>query len=251
MILDDIVNKKKETLKYYKFPQSNEFPKIESFYNALSKRGLSIIGEIKKASPLKGLIKADFNPTEIAKQYNKSVDAVSVLTEENFFLGSAYYLKQVHNTISLPIIRKDFIIDKRQILEARIIGASAILLIVSILTQNELKQFLNYSKELGLDALVEAHSEEEIKRALDTEAKIIGVNNRDLKTFKVDLNTTIKLRKFVPNDKIFVSESGINTEEDIKFLKQTKIDAILVGESFMKADNINEKAIRFKKTYDI
>lgn len=250
MILDDIVAKKKETLKEYKFPQQNEFPKIENFYNSLAKQGLSIIGEIKKASPSKGIIKANFNPTEIAKQYELSVDAISVLTEEKFFLGKAEYLEQVHNEVKLPIIRKDFIIDKRQILEARIIGASAILLIVSILNKAELKQFLNYAKELELDCLVETHNKEELHTALEAGAEIIGVNNRDLKTFKVDLNTTIKLRDFVPEDKIFVAESGINTIEDIKFLKQTKLDAILVGESFMRTDNINEKAKEFKKQFE-
>lgn len=250
MILDDIVAKKKETLKEYKFPQQNKFPKIESFYNSLAKQGLSIIGEIKKASPSKGIIKADFKPTEIAKQYELSVDAISVLTEEKFFLGKAKYLEQVHNEVKLPIIRKDFIIDKRQILEARIIGASAILLIVSILNKAELKQFLNYAKELELDCLVETHNKEEIHTALEAGAEIIGVNNRDLKTFKVDLNTTIKLRDFVPEDKIFVAESGINTIEDIKFLKRTKLDAILVGESFMRTDNINEKAKEFKKQFE-
>lgn len=248
MILDDIVNKKKERLKNYQFLETNNNSN-QSFYNALKKDGLSIIGEIKKASPSKGLIKPDFKPVELAKQYESCVDAISVLTEEDFFLGKAEYLMQVNSTAKLPILRKDFIIDERQIIESKNIGAAAILLIASILDKVQLKKFLSISNNLGLDTLVEVHNELELKTALDAGAKIIGINNRDLKTFNVDLNTTIRLAKLIPKDIVTVAESGINTIEDIKFIKQSNINAILVGESFMKTDDIKKKATEFKEIW--
>lgn len=251
MILDDIVAKKKQRLQTYNYISNTNTAYTASFYDSLKTEGLSIIGEIKKASPSKGLIKPNFSPVELAKQYEAScVDAISVLTEEDFFLGSPKYLIDVHKEVKLPLLRKDFIIDKNQIIESKNIGASAILLIVSILTKFELKEFLEISNELGLDALVETHNETEIETALEADSKIIGINNRDLKTFKVDLNNTLRLRQLIPNNIVVVAESGINTIEDIKFIKQSNIDAILVGESFMKSDNIKLKAQEFKKAYN-
>lgn len=252
MILDDIIAKKQkdlENIKQIEFLEENLSP-ITNFYQSLAKNKLSIIGEIKKASPSKGLIKSNFNPVEIAKQYKNSVDAISVLTEEHFFGGKNEYLTAVHEAVHLPILRKDFIIDSIQIKEARIIGASAILLITSILKPKQLKEYIELAKQLGLDSLIEIHNKEEIKIALDSGAKIIGINNRDLNTFNVDLNTTLRLREFISNDIIVVSESGINTVEDIKLIRQADINAILVGESFMRADNIQEKIMEFKKAYD-
>lgn len=251
MILDDIVAKKKQRLQTYNYISNTNKTYTASFYDSLKTEGLSIIGEIKKASPSKGLIKPNFNHVELAKQYEAScVDAISVLTEEDFFLGSPKYLIDVHKEVKLPLLRKDFIIDKNQIIESKNIGASAILLIVSILTKFKLKEFLEISNELGLDALVETHNEAEIETALEADSKIIGINNRDLKTFKVDLNNTLRLRQLIPNNIVVVAESGINTIEDIKFIKQSNIDAILVGESFMKSDNIKLKAEEFKKAYN-
>lgn len=251
MILDDIVIRKKQTLAESTFNLENKnFPKIESFYKALAKPGLSIIGEVKKASPSKGLIKPDFDAVAIAQEYENAVDAISVLTEEHYFLGSPKYLTQVHEVVKLPIIRKDFIIDERQIIEARQIGASAILLIVAILTQDKLVEFLQLAQSLGLDALVETHDEQEVERALLANSKIIGINNRDLRDFKVSLDTTTRLRKLIPKDIIVVSESGINTAEDINTLKEASVDAILVGESFMKCESISKKAKEFKSVYD-
>jgi indole-3-glycerol phosphate synthase len=251
MILDDIVIKKRQTLEQSTFDlTNNNYPKKESFYDALAKPGLSIIGEIKKASPSKGLIKPDFNPVEIAKEYGTCVDAISVLTEEHFFSGSPKYLTQVHETVNLPIIRKDFIVDERQIIEARQIGASAILLIVAILSQQELVRFLERATQLDLDVLVETHDEQEVKRALLAKARIIGINNRDLRDFKVSLETTVKLRKLIPEGILVVSESGIDTIEDIKIMKEASVHAILVGESFMRCESISKKAKEFRSVYD-
>lgn len=224
--------------------------KPKSFYNAMVREGLSIIGEVKKASPSKGLIKADFDPVSIAKEYEKAVDAVSVLTEEDHFLGHKDYLIQVRENIKLPILMKDFIIDQVQIYEAKVIGASCILLIVAILDNKTLKEFLKLSKMLGLDTLVEAHTEEEVVRAVDAGAEIIGINNRDLKDFSISLETTLKLRKYIPKEKLLISESGIHTGEDIKILKEANINGILVGESFMKSENIINKAQEFKRAYE-
>lgn len=220
-----------------------------SFYQALTREGLSIIGEVKKASPSKGLIKADFRPLEIAKEYEEAVEAISVLTEEQFFLGKDEYLKTISAEISLPTLCKDFIIDPIQIYNAKCLGASAILLIVAILTDGQLVEFQELAQGLGLDVLVEVHTQEEVKRALRGDAKIIGINNRDLKTFKTDIRTTLALRPLIPEGICVVSESGIDTVEDIIMLKEAHIDAILVGESFMRTDSIRAHAKEFKDAY--
>lgn len=257
MILDDIVAKKKITLENsdYKFDISRVYDSVKNnaipdFYNALAKDGLSIIGEVKKASPSRGVIKEDFNPVEIAKQYENAVDAISVLTEEHFFQGSPKYLENIHKEVSLPLLRKDFIISPFQIFEARELGASAVLLIAAVLNEKRvLKEFINITHGLNMNALVETHNEEEVKLALSAGARIVGINNRNLYDFSEDLNTTVKLSKLVPKDVLIVSESSIHTADDIKAIKDTGVSAILVGESFMRCDNIVEKAEVFKNAY--
>lgn len=258
MILDKILERKKETLKDLKknitstsLEDKVNLKKIPlSFYKAIAKPGLSIIGEVKKASPSKGIIKEDFSPLEIAKQYETCVDAISVLTEEDFFLGSSRYLKEIHEEINLPLLRKDFIIDPIQIYEARALGASAVLLIAAILDDKELKEFISLAHSLYMDVLVEVHNEIELERALKTNGAIIGINNRNLKDFSVDIDTTIKLRKQIPREKLIVSESGILTREDILKLKKADINGILVGESFMMSADINKKAEEFRNAYN-
>ncbi len=208
------------------------------FKNALSGNKIKIISEIKKASPSKGLICPDFDPIKIAKEYNEAkTDCISILTEPYFFLGNNAYIKDVKKVTDIPILRKDFIIDEKQIYESKIIGADCILLICAILDEKKLKEFLNLAHKLCLSALVEAHNEDEIKTALNCNAEIIGVNNRNLKTFEVDFNNTFKLRKLVPDDIIFVSESGIKTREDIIKLEENNVNAVLIGETFMKSKN--------------
>lgn len=253
--LSEIVNRKKERLRERMFDieQLKEavktVPNRPSFYEALKKDGLSIIGEIKKASPSKGLIKADFEPVSLAKEYAQCVDAISVLTEEHYFLGSDDYLEAVSKTVTLPTLCKDFIIDPVQIYRAKVLGASCILLIVNILTDEEIIDFLRLAKELALDALVETHTEEEVHRAVACGAKIIGINNRDLSTFVTSLDVTLQLEKFVPADCILVSESGILSPEDVVKLKGIRLDAILVGENFMRCESIVECANALKSAY--
>lgn len=243
-ILDKIVEKTK--LRVQKLDLSSlknaaeNLPECDPvFKNALIKNDdIKIIAEIKKASPSKGLICPEFYPVEIAKEYKiANVDCISILTEPYFFLGDNNYIKEVKKEVDIPILRKDFIIDEKQIYEAKIIGADCILLICAVLNENKLKRFLELADKLNLSALVEAHNEDEIKLALDSGAYIIGVNNRNLKTFEVDFNNTFKLRELVPDNIIFVSESGIKTREDIIKLKEHKVNAVLIGETFMKSEN--------------
>lgn len=205
-------------------------------------KALNIIAEVKKASPSKGLICKAFNYLEIAKAYEKGqAAAISVLTEPKYFQGDNRYLTEIKEHVCLPVLRKDFIIDPIQIYEAKAIGADAILLIVAALSSNELKTYLNLANELKLDALVETHNEKEVEIALEAGAEIIGVNNRNLQTFEVSLETSERLRRLIPKDKVFVAESGIHTEEDIKRLKRLEVDAVLIGESVVKAAHPIEK----------
>lgn len=253
MILDEIVEKKKLQLEQEMKELSIEgwksklkrpgLHKPVDFYSCLkNNKELSIIAEVKKASPSKGIIKEDFNPLEIAKEYAKSgVQAISVLTEQHFFQGSDEYLMRIRQALPIPILRKDFIIDVWQIYQARYIGADAILLIAGILDDEQLKKFQLVAGILNLQCLVEVHDKEELDRVLATGAKIIGINNRDLKTFKVDLTTTERLMKYIPNDRVVVSESGIETKEHFKYLKDLGVDAVLIGETFMRADSIGDK----------
>jgi indole-3-glycerol phosphate synthase len=253
--LEDIVAKKKQRIdeKNYSIEvlkkQISQIKERPSFYEALKKEGLSIIGEIKKASPSKGLIKPDFNPLEIAKVYEENVEAISVLTEEDYFLGKDAYLKAVSEQVNLPTLCKDFILDPRQIYNAKALGASCILLIVAILTDDELVDFLAVAESLSIDVLVEVHTLEELKRALKTKAKIIGINNRDLKSFETNVVNTLTLRKHIPDGIVVVSESGIHGINEILQLKEANIDAILVGESFMRTGDIKQHAKELKDAY--
>ena len=212
-----------------------------SFYEALKKEGMSYICEVKKASPSKGLIAPDFPYLEIAKEYEKAgARAISCLTEPKYFMGRNQYLKEITDVVNIPVLRKDFTIDPYMIYQAKTLGASAVLLICSILTDDELKEYSQLTYSLGMDALVEAHDETEVLKALSIGAKIIGVNNRDLKTFTIDMNNSIKLRKLAPKDVIFVSESGIKTHKDIQQLYENDVDAVLIGETLMKSANKKE-----------
>ena len=213
---------------------TDEFP----FKEALSGDDIAIIAEVKKASPSKGVIAEDFDYLAIAKEYESAgASAISVLTEPYFFMGSDDYLKEISENVNIPVLRKDFIIDEYMIWEAKALGASAILLIVSILDIVQLKKFLDLAHDLGLSAIVETHDGEEIMRALTVGAEIIGVNNRNLNDFTVDIENSINLRRCVSSDVIFISESGIKTKEDVTRLKENNVDAVLIGETLMKSDD--------------
>lgn len=207
-----------------------------AFERALKTEDIAFICEVKKASPSKGIIDETFPYLEIAKEYEDAgAAAISVLTEPKWFLGSDEYLENIRKAVKLPILRKDFTVDPYQIYEAKVIGADAILLICAILDTEKIKSYLKIADELGLSALVEAHTEDEVKTALAAGARIIGINNRDLKTFEVDIRTSIKLRRLVPEDILFISESGIKTSEDIARLRENKVNGVLIGETFMKS----------------
>ncbi len=206
------------------------------FEKALSGPGVSFICEVKKASPSKGLIAPEFPYVDIAREYEQGgADAISVLTEPEFFLGSDRYLEEIHRAVSLPVLRKDFTLDQYQIYEAKTLGASAVLLICSLLDQAQLAQYMRICRELGLGALAEAHSEREVSMAMEAGATVIGINNRNLKTFEVDFSNALRLRKLVGQDTIFVAESGIRTAKDIKALAEAQVNAVLIGETLMRA----------------
>lgn len=207
-----------------------------SFEQALSAPELSFICEIKKASPSKGIIAPDFPYTEIAREYELAgAAAISVLTEPEFFLGNDRYLSEIRRVTSLPLLRKDFTVHEYQIYQAKLLGADAILLICALLPTQTLREYLGICHRLGLSALVEAHDREEIQSALEAGARIIGVNNRNLKTFDVAMENAANLRNLVPPSVLFVAESGIRTPEDIKTLKQAGVNAVLIGETLMRA----------------
>ncbi len=217
------------------------------FKKALKEPEISIIAEVKRASPSKGLIAEDFDYIKIAKDYEKAgASAISVLTEPYFFQGSNEYLKKISDNVSIPILRKDFTIDEYMIYEAKLLGASAILLIVSILDNDKLKEYLDLAHSLGLSAIVETHDADEVKTAVDAGAKIIGVNNRNLADFTVDIENSINLRRLVSDDIVFISESGIKTKEDISRLKENNVDAVLIGETLMKSDDKESMILEFK-----
>jgi len=199
---------------------------------------LHFICEVKKASPSKGVISDDFPYMDIARDYVAAgASAISVLTEPEFFLGNDRYLSEISRAVNIPVLRKDFILDEYQIYESKLIGADAVLLISSLLEVNRLKKFIEICDELGLSALVEAHTAAEIKKAVEAGARIIGVNNRNLQTFEVDIENSIRLRELVPRDIIYVAESGIRTREDIQMLQSASINAVLMGEAFMRSEN--------------
>lgn len=207
-----------------------------TFLQALQKDGMSYICEAKKASPSKGLIAPDFPYLAIAKEYEQAgASAISCLTEPFYFQGADQYLREISAAVQIPVLRKDFTVDEYMIYQAKSLGASAVLFICAILDDGELRAYRQLAKELGLDALVEAHDEYEVDRALNLGAEIVGVNNRDLRTFQVDMNNSIRLRKMAPDNVVFVSESGIRTPEDIRLLYENKVDGVLIGETLMRS----------------
>jgi len=212
------------------------------FKLALRGEGINIIAEVKKASPSKGVIREDFDPLKIARAYERGgARAISVLTDRNFFQGSPFYLRQISQEVNLPVLRKDLIIDPFQIYGAKVLGASSFLLIVSILTDSQLKDFIQLGRELGMEPLVETHTEREVERALKAGAEIVGVNNRDLETFRVDVSTTLRLLPIIKGEgKIAVSESGIKGKAQLVELKEAGVDAFLVGETLMRAEKPEE-----------
>lgn len=248
IMLDEIVEKTKERIEQSKeiipledlkkevelLEITDEFP----FKKALMGEDIAIIAEVKKASPSKGLIADDFDYVAIAKEYEEAgASAISVLTEPYFFKGSNEYLEEISKNVSIPILRKDFVIDEYMIWEAKLLGASAVLLIVSILDIVTLKKFLDLAHDLGLSAIVETHDGNEIRTAMNVGAEIIGVNNRNLNDFTVDIENSISLRRCVSGDVVFISESGIKTKEDVARLKENNVDAVLIGETLMKSDD--------------
>lgn len=250
-ILEEIASYAKKRVENYKIEissaeiknQALNMPKGNFLFEiALKKPSLSFICECKKASPSKGLIAADFPYLEIAKSYELAgADAISVLTEPKYFLGADKFLSEISRKVSIPCLRKDFIVDEYMIYQARIFGASAVLLICSILDDKKLKNFILTCDELGLSALVESHDENEIRRAINCGARIIGVNNRNLKDFSVDMSNAKRLRELVPPEIVFVSESGVKTADDVKKIRELGADAVLIGEILMRADDKRAK----------
>jgi indole-3-glycerol phosphate synthase len=232
--VDELLNIKREIKDVKKFLKSTE----ENRYR--------VIAEVKKASPSKGIIREDFNPIEIAKIYNQKADAMSILTEPDFFQGKLEYLEEISKFADIPLLRKDFIIDEYQIAEAYYYGADFILLIAAALDEKRLKELYDYSKNLGLAVLFEIHNEEELKKALFVGAKIIGFNHRDLKTFEMDMELSKKLIPLLPKDVIIVAESGINNFETVKKLHENGVDAFLIGEHFMRQDDILNEVKKIK-----
>lgn len=213
-----------------------------AFEQALRKEDVSFICECKKASPSKGLIAPSFSYLEIAKEYETAgADCISVLTEPKWFLGNDEYLKEIAEAVSIPCLRKDFTVDEYQIYQAKVLGASAVLLICSILTEDQMKDYIRICDSLGLSALVEAHDEQELKTALNTGARIIGVNNRNLKDFSVDTDNSRRLRELIPPNVLFVSESGVRTAEDVAALRKIGADAVLIGETLMRESDKRAK----------
>jgi len=211
-----------------------EFP----LEKALRGKEISFICEVKKASPSKGVIAEDFPYLEIAREYERAgAAAISCLTEPEYFLGRDRYLEEIAGKVRIPVLRKDFTVDAYQIYEAKVLGASAILLICSILSDEQLREYIRIADGLGLSALVEAHDEQEIRRALSCGARILGVNNRNLKDFTVNVENSLNLRKHVPEEIIFVAESGIRTAEDIEGLRQGNVQAVLIGETLMRCED--------------
>ena len=245
-ILDEIVEKtkskleeKKQGLTFEELSSKIDFENLKetNFKKSLQNKTEAIIAEIKKASPSAGIISDNFDPVLKSKEYESfGASALSILTEEDYFLGNIQYLKDVKATTSLPILRKDFIVDEYQIYESKLIGADCILLIASILNDEELKNFSETAERLKLDYIIEVHNMEELQRVKHFSNAIIGVNNRNLKTFDVDINNSVELKKIFEGENIFIAESGIKSKKDIEYLQQHNINVFLIGESLMKGD---------------
>ena len=256
-MLDKIVAKTEERLIEAKSNKSldqlkEEVSKLDikedfPFKKALKDPEIAIIAEVKRSSPSKGLIAEDFDYIEIAKEYERAgASAISVLTEPYFFKGSNDFLHEISENVRIPLLRKDFTIDEYMIYEAKSLGASAILLIVSILDDVQLKRYLDLAHDLGLSAIVETHDANEIRTAIDAGSEIIGVNNRNLADFTVDINNSINLRRLVNEDILFISESGIKTVEDVRKLKENNVDAVLIGETLMRSDDKKSMILELK-----
>lgn len=251
MILDEIIENKTSEVEISKnsLPLEQIQEQIKdalpsrNFFDAIKPEGeLKIISEVKHASPSKGIFREDFDPVEIAKSYSAAgASAISVLTDQKYFKGELSYLKNIRQNVDTPLLRKDFIVDPYQVYEARLFGADAILLIVAALDQPALSKLLELTHSLQMNAIVEVHDEHELDRALEADARIIGINNRDLRTFDVDLNVSIKLSKRVPKDKIVIAESGIGSIGDIDNLRAEGVHVFLIGETFMKAPDPGQK----------
>lgn len=259
MILDEIVEDKKKRLIEHKarisetemrrLAEETDTRAKDCFYNNLKKSGLSIIGEFKKASPSLGTITSKIDLMERIQEYNASVDAISCLTEEDHFHGNVDYLKEIRKKSGLPILRKDFMVCEYQFYEAKAIGADAVLLITAILDDTQMHDFYQLARELELDVLVETHDEAEIERAMKIDPRIIGVNNRNLKDFTISLENTKRLRPYVPDNKVFVAESGITGDADVAFLRDCGVDAFLIGRAFMESENPKALASHWKELY--
>jgi indole-3-glycerol phosphate synthase len=252
MLLDDIVRHKKQEVELLKqrldiksaVRATRSVAPTLSFEQAFPEHKLSLIAEVKKASPSAGVIIPDYDPVELAQDYEEAgASAVSVLTDEKYFRGSLKDLEAVEHEINIPVLRKDFIIDEAQIYESRLAGADAVLLIVRILAEKELKAFIALTKELQMAALVEVHTEEELNKALAAEAQLIGINNRDLDTLKIDLDTTFSIMGKYPalKQKLVISESGINSHQQVKALRAAGVRGILVGEGLLLSGNVAAK----------
>lgn len=251
MILDTIIEHKRKELQTDQelIPLAKlkskivNLPTTKDFKQAISQpESISLIAEVKKKSPSKGIIREDFDAVSIAKTYAENgAAAISVLTDVKFFDGRLDYLTAIREGVDVPLLRKDFTIDPYHIYQARVAGADAVLLIVAVLSSEQLHEFVEIASSLSMTSLVEVHTEAELDIALDIGAEIIGINNRDLRTFNTDLATTYKLKKSIPSDKVVVSESGIYTRTDVESIRAAGIDAILVGESLMRSQDIGEK----------
>ncbi len=245
-VMDDIVEDTRRRVAFERtvrpFPEVIEGSRVRPrrtgfpFARALESEGLSFICEVKRASPSKGMIAQDFPYLDIAREYEEAgASAISVLTEPHFFKGSDEYLEEIADTVSVPVLRKDFVVDEYQVYRAKEMGASAVLLIAAVLDDSRLAAYREIAEMLGMSALVEAHTRDEVERAVSCGAEIIGVNNRDLATFEVDLGTSVRLRDAIPDGCVAVSESGISTPEDVRRLRDAGFDALLIGEAFMRS----------------
>jgi indole-3-glycerol phosphate synthase len=259
VILDDIIKKTKEDLKEREAKFSMEWlgrslafnaraPRdVRPFLTATPEEPYRIISEVKKASPSKGIIREDFDPVEIAQGYERGgANAISILTEPHFFKGSLDYLAEIRRYVGIPLLRKDFIVSKYQLLEALVYGADFVLLIAAALTKDELKELLNYTRHLGMEALVEIHDKAELTKAIYAGADIIGINHRNLQTFDMNMNLCYDLIPLIPNGKIIVAESGIYEHGQLEDLSRAGVDAFLVGESLMRHENVEEALKKLK-----
>jgi len=261
MILDDIIKKTKEDLEIRKKQFSEDWlgrslaynpyaPRdVKPYLTATKQEPVRIIAEVKKASPSKGIIKEDFDPLKIAQEYSTNgANAISVLTEPHFFKGDLEYLTGIRRYVDTPLLRKDFIVDKYQIIEALVYGADFILLIAKALSKNELQELYDYALHLGLEVLVEIHDKEDLKKAIACGAHIIGINHRNLETFEMDMNLCHELIPLIPNGKIIVAESGVSDTDIVKELSEAGADAFLIGEHFMRQSDIGAEVKRLKNS---